>query len=255
MNAEYHKYLFILGPPHSGTTVLNMIISSSHNVSCNNTEGVREGLFLPEVKPLMEDAWDKDANIDLNKIRNIWSRYWNLKKPILLDKSLPNIFRIRQLNTVFDPAYFLFIISHPLAFVEGVFRRLWHGQERHARVIIEENIETWARIAKIQLDYTKEQDNAIIVRYEDMCDKFDTEKTRIAKLLPELSDIHAKGLYEVHNILGKNKLPLINLTPTKIKAFKKEAKYYSFAMRCLIPHADLLKKFNYRLETNGSDMF
>lgn len=255
MNNINHKYLFILGAPHSGTTVLNMIVSSSHNVSCNYSEGVREGIFIPEVEPLMKDAWDRDANIDLARIKSIWRRYWDLKKPVLMDKSLPNIFRIRQLNTLFDPAYFLFIVSHPLAFIEGVFRRHWNGQERSGRLIIDESVATWARIAKIQIDYTGEQDNAIILRYEDICENFDIEKTRIARLLPELSDIQANDEYEVHNVLEKEKLPLINLTNTKIKNFEKHEQFYRLAKRGLSAHLDLMEKFNYRLETNGSNLF
>ena len=41
---------FILSPPYSGSTMLNQLISSSGNVSCNNNLGTREGQLLPGVK-------------------------------------------------------------------------------------------------------------------------------------------------------------------------------------------------------------
>ena len=56
-----HIYLFILSPPFSGSTLLNQIISSSKNVSCNNNIGTREGQTLPGVKKIMFDKkrWDE----------------------------------------------------------------------------------------------------------------------------------------------------------------------------------------------------
>ena len=59
-----HKYLFILSPPFSGSTLLNQIISSSKNVSCNNNIGTREGQTLPGVKKIMFDKkrWDEKTD-------------------------------------------------------------------------------------------------------------------------------------------------------------------------------------------------
>ena len=34
-----HQFLFILSPPYAGSTMLNQLISSSENVSCNNNLG------------------------------------------------------------------------------------------------------------------------------------------------------------------------------------------------------------------------
>ena len=46
------KFLFILSPPYCGSTMLNQLISSSNNVSCNNNLGTREGQLLPGVSIL-----------------------------------------------------------------------------------------------------------------------------------------------------------------------------------------------------------
>ena len=49
-----HQFLFILTPPYCGSTLLNQILSTSKNLSCNNHLGVREGQLLPEVKNILK---------------------------------------------------------------------------------------------------------------------------------------------------------------------------------------------------------
>ena len=50
-----HDYLFILSPPFCGSTLLNELISTSKNISCNNNIGTREGQTLPLVNDIMFD--------------------------------------------------------------------------------------------------------------------------------------------------------------------------------------------------------
>ena len=55
------KFLFILSPPYCGSTLLNQLLSTSKNVSCNNNLGTREGQLLPGVREFMfqKDRWNK----------------------------------------------------------------------------------------------------------------------------------------------------------------------------------------------------
>ena len=87
------QHLFILSPPFSGSTLLNEIVSSSENVSCNNNIGLREGQHLPIVKDILftKDRWNKKKVIDWKHIHTIWDKYWDKSKNILLEKSPPNI--------------------------------------------------------------------------------------------------------------------------------------------------------------------
>ena len=52
--------LFILSPPFSGSTLLNQILSTSSNISCNNNIGLREGQHLPIVNKIMfhDERWN-----------------------------------------------------------------------------------------------------------------------------------------------------------------------------------------------------
>jgi len=58
-----NKFLFLLGSPHIGSTVLAKIIARSNNVSINNTEYPMEGVFLPEAKNFVKEYHDVMSEI------------------------------------------------------------------------------------------------------------------------------------------------------------------------------------------------
>ena len=49
------------------------------------------------------------------KLYKQWSRYWNLEKPVLLEKSPPNLIRTRFLQALFPDSSFIVILRHPIA--------------------------------------------------------------------------------------------------------------------------------------------
>ena len=120
-----HQFLFILSPPYAGSTMLNHLISSSENVSCNNNLGTREGQLLPGVKHFMfqKDRWDENVQYPWEKVRKIWLKYWDYSKPIFLDKSIPNIMRVDEIEKVFSPIKYMCMVRNPYAQVEGLMRR------------------------------------------------------------------------------------------------------------------------------------
>ena len=83
-----HKFLFILTPPYCGSTLLNQILSTSNNLSCNNHLGVREGQLLPEVKDIMfyNKGWHNEVIYPWEKIKNVWIRLWVRQRIELIDE-------------------------------------------------------------------------------------------------------------------------------------------------------------------------
>ena len=71
-----NQHLFILSPPFCGSTLLNEIISSSNNVSCNNNIGLREGQHLPIAKDILftKDRWNSEKEVDWQLIHSIWDK-------------------------------------------------------------------------------------------------------------------------------------------------------------------------------------
>ena len=39
------------------------------------------------------NRWDNNVRLPWEKIKTVWHKYWDLSKPILLDKSTPNIMK------------------------------------------------------------------------------------------------------------------------------------------------------------------
>jgi len=52
-----------------------------------------------------------------------WSRYWDLDRPVLIEKSPPNLIRMRYLQSLFPDARFVMVIRHPLEVALAQHRR------------------------------------------------------------------------------------------------------------------------------------
>ena len=211
-----NKYLFILSPPFSGSTLVNQIISSSKNVSCNNNIGTREGQNLPEVKKIMfeEKRWEEKNKLPWDKIKKIWRSYWYLKKPILLDKSIPNIMRVDQLKEFFYPNHFICIVRNPYAICEGVMRRSNQSAEVAAMFTI--------KCLKYQMKNINLHKDIFLLSYEDLCDNTTITINKIKKQIDELYDINPNQKFKAHNFKTKKSMRITNLNDEKIKKIKKK---------------------------------
>ena len=54
-----------------------------------------------------KNRWDEKLDYPWQNVKKIWMRYWNKKKPILLDKSIPNIMRVSSIKKHFNPIYLI----------------------------------------------------------------------------------------------------------------------------------------------------
>jgi len=86
------------------------------------------------VKEIMRAGpWNTEKRIPWPEIRATWEKSWDLTKPILVEKSPPNIARAFEIEAVFKPAYFVAMIRDPYALCESINRRLGHDVEAAAR--------------------------------------------------------------------------------------------------------------------------
>lgn len=100
-NMVEHEYVFITGLPYTGTTTLYGLLSTSPQTSnlCkgggNCCEGapvlVKAGLW--PVRQALNPAFPADWNQALA----VYSNYWNMSKPILVEKSVNNMKRFPRL--------------------------------------------------------------------------------------------------------------------------------------------------------------
>ncbi|HAA17937.1 MAG TPA: hypothetical protein DCP28_03845 [Cytophagales bacterium] len=235
-----HKYLFVLCSTFSGSTLLNELLSTSRQVSANHTRGTREGQTLPTVRPLMFDPperrWDPSAPLDWEAIQREWMKYWDQTKPILLEKSPPNLLRAEAIASVFRPAYFLVMTRNPYAQCESIMRR--SGWSATAS----------AEFAMLSLKFQKHNlevlPNALFVTYEHLTDSPEEVVGKIKEWLPESSDLNPNQEFNAHNYLQKP-LAIQNLNAEKIKALSPQD--MADINRVFSSQSELLTYFGYAL--------
>jgi hypothetical protein len=131
--ADHHP-VFVCGLPRSGTSLLFQCLREHPAISGFRDTGVPEdeGQHLQSVYPSGRVhggpgrfGFDPAAFLDersplatpahAQKLFSEWSAYWDLDKPVLLEKSPPNLIRTRYLQALFPNASFIVLLRHPLA--------------------------------------------------------------------------------------------------------------------------------------------
>ncbi|HLB06983.1 MAG TPA: sulfotransferase, partial [Alphaproteobacteria bacterium] len=129
-----HRLVFIGGLWRSGTSALFRCLREHPSVSAFVDTGVPEdeGQHLQTVYPPagklggpgrfgfhrgghITETSSLVSKANAQKLFDEWARYWDLEKPVLLEKSPPNLIRSRLLNALFPGARFIFVLRHPVA--------------------------------------------------------------------------------------------------------------------------------------------
>lgn len=129
-----HKLVFIGGLHRSGTSLLFKCLRDHPQISGFQDTGVPEdeGQHLQSVYPAakryggpgrfgLDSSSYLDETSELvseNNARQIfaqWQRHLDLRKPVLLEKSPPNLIRTRFLQALFPNSYFIVLLRHPVA--------------------------------------------------------------------------------------------------------------------------------------------
>ena len=130
----HHRFVFIGGLHRSGTSVIfrclreHPLISGFVNTGVPEDEGQKlqsiypparahggPGKFGFEPEAHLTDTSDLITSGNRLRLFAEWKRYWDLKKPVLLEKSPPNLIRMRFLQELFLNSYFLIVTRHPIA--------------------------------------------------------------------------------------------------------------------------------------------
>ena len=127
------RFVFIGGLHRSGTSLVHEILKAHPEVSGFTNTGAPEdeGQHLQSVYAPSSAhgtfgtfGFDPDAHLteesplatpqSATLLWGQWSRYWDLSRPVLIEKSPPNLIRSRFLQTLFPGARFLMILRHPM---------------------------------------------------------------------------------------------------------------------------------------------
>ena len=216
---------------------------SSKNVSVNNVLNSKqyEGQKLPSTSKIMYDQvkrWDSTLDFDWGFIKKEWLKYWDQTKPILLEKSPPNIVRAHSIENKFRPAYFIVLYRNPYAHCEGIIRRTKKDSFNSATQVIKQ--------LKFQQQNIQGLKNVLAVSYEELTDHTAEFLVSLGQWLTELGDIREEDDYKAHSQFDR-RMSVNNLNNDKIDNLSNED--IKQINSVFIKNEDVLSFFGYKLIT------
>ena len=181
--------VFIGGVHRSGTSQLHETLAAHPDVSGFHDTGVPhdEGQHLQDVFPTARShggpgrfAFDPAAHLtessplasveSAERLFAQWSRYWDLRRNVLVEKSPPNLIRTRFLQRLFPGARFVIIVRHPLvtalATTKLATTRTMRRTLRRASMV--DVLRHWVAAHQLFLSDLPHIENVRVLRWEDL---------------------------------------------------------------------------------------
>ena len=173
-----HRFVFLAGLHRSGTTLLARLLAAHPQVSGFSGTGVDadEGQHLQTVYPAAKvwggpgrfgfapEAHFTEAQASEKKAQRLfeeWSPHWDLARPVLLEKSPPNLLKTRFLQALFPGSQFVVVLRHPIAVSLATAK--WRRTRRLGRLV-----EHWLRCHEIFAGDKPRLERVHVIRYEDL---------------------------------------------------------------------------------------
>src|SRR5262249_22463860 len=149
---------------------------------------------LPGVRHIMFDhkeRWNEHRTYPWEEIKGEWRRHWDLGKPVLVEKSPPNLIRAFDIERCFLPSSFVVMVRNPYAHCEGLIRRNGFSPARAAAFAV--------KCLRHQRDNVERLGRALLITYEELTTNPERTKARLARFLPELEDISVSEVFTTHH--------------------------------------------------------
>lgn len=177
---ERHRFVFLAGLHRSGTTLLARLLAAHPEISGFSGTGVPadEGQHLQSVYPAaatyggpgrfgfapeshLTEASPLASEENARAIYDEWSAHWDLARPVLLEKSPPNLLKTRFLQALFPGSAFVVIVRHPIPVSIPTAR--WRGTRRYDRLL-----EHWLRCHALFEEDRERLERVHVLRYEQL---------------------------------------------------------------------------------------
>src|SRR5215467_14045119 len=154
---EGHQLVFLAGLHRSGTTLLARLLAAHPEISgFSGTDApADEGQHLQSVYPSdhlhgrpgrfgfapemhLTESSPLVSEQNAAALFEEWSPHWDLSRPLLLEKSPPNLLKTRFLQALYPGSSFVVIVRHPIPVSIPTAR--WRGTRRYDRLF-----EHWLR--------------------------------------------------------------------------------------------------------------
>jgi len=190
--------VFVGGVHRSGTTVIANAVATHPEISGLSNTGVpeNEGQHLQHVysparayggfgrfgfadeSHLTEDSVG-DRTETRKRLLEAWTPYWDTSKPILLEKSPPNLLKTRFLQELFPRSHFVVVVRHPIAVMYATHKivKPWE------RIDLGRYILHWLKCHETLVEDMPYLTGLTMIRYEDFMANPNAELARLYKAL------------------------------------------------------------------------
>lgn len=177
-----HQLVFLGGLHRSGTTLLARMLAAHPEVSgFSGTQAPEnEGQHLQSVYPValvhggpgrfgfaaqshVTEADPLATRENARRLVEEWTPYWNLARPVLLEKSPPNLLKTRFLQALFPGAAFVIILRHPIPVTLATDKWLQARIHFHHR-----SLEHWLHCYELFAADRAHLERVHVVRYEQL---------------------------------------------------------------------------------------
>lgn len=173
------RIVFVGGLHRSGTTPLGRWVTAHPCVSGLTGTGVYEdeGQHLQSVYPVagahggpgrfaldptsrLTEASPLVTKTAARHLIEAWEPYWDTSKPTLLEKSPPNLVRMRFLRALFPRSPFLIVVRHPIA--------VSLATQKWSRTSLDALIQHWLAGHRDLIEDAAAVGRVAVIRYEDL---------------------------------------------------------------------------------------
>jgi hypothetical protein len=186
---------------------------------------------------MRDRPWDKTNTLPWPDIKAAWEGYWDQSKPILLEKSPPNLIRATAIAAHFQPVQFVLMVRNPYAHAEGLMRRNKFPLRRAANFSL--------MCLRTQLENMQQLENTLVFTYEQLVQDPVQACKDLATFQPALSDIKPEASFEVHSIDGTVDRQITDLNAKKIASLS--AADLASLNEFFVPAEDVLNAWGYEL--------
>jgi hypothetical protein len=180
-----HRFVFVGGLHRSGTTLLERCLAEHPLISglSNTPSPADEGQHLQKVYRSAKAyggpgrfAFSPEAHLtedsplatgeNRERIFASWRPHWDLECPYLVEKSPPNLIRMRFLQALFPGAFFVVLTRHPVAVSYATQRFRTRASRFRRRMRFGDLMRHWVVAHRVFEHDEPHIENLIVVRYE-----------------------------------------------------------------------------------------